>query len=568
MCSNKLVQMEQTKRVIQVSGKSTLAELLQNFLATDEDLVFIDENTIITQPHLELLTDFPRRVSAALVGNETDFADTQVVRGSVVSASSSSHAVTIPNRVFTGALYLSQKQRPEIEKAIAEAIALKASGHALDLALVALVRATIRVDAVELQEAPFVRSSDLEKKAKTTKLIQKLSIPKLRLKLANRANDGFFSVYVLRRFSKILTWAAVKIGATPNQVTIVSFAIGLYAAFLFAQGDFWSILLGAVLLQVSIIVDCVDGELARYTRKFSELGAWLDAITDRVKEYAVFLGLAYGAFSQNGQNLWLLAASLMAIQTFRHLSDYNFSQVVKARDDEAISVPVAFMAKWDGIEADNSPEETGLAANYFFKRAKYWAGKVITFPIGERWLAISLTAAVGGALLTFTAMPILALISMAWVYRVRIAKSLQMTKTRIKSLVIVRQFDLGWAQNSFTLRFDWLEPSVLRAIELGLLIAVFALTGNLSGETGVAAFVILFSIAFHHYDNLYRSMQGQHKPKWLSIAGLAIPGRLPVILTATFLGIGLELIAIYFLALFLIVSSIEWVLQRNKAKQP
>jgi phosphatidylglycerophosphate synthase len=568
MCSNKLVQMEQTKRVIQVSGKSTLAELLQNFLATDEDLVFIDENTIITQPHLELLTDFPRRVSAALVGNETDFADTQVVRGSVVSASSSSHAVTIPNRVFTGALYLSQKQRPEIEKAIAEAIALKASGHALDLALVALVRATIRVDAVELQEAPFVRSSDLEKKAKTTKLIQKLSIPKLRLKLANRANDGFFSVYVLRRFSKILTWAAVKIGATPNQVTIASFAIGLYAAFLFAQGDFWSILLGAVLLQVSIIVDCVDGELARYTRKFSELGAWLDAITDRVKEYAVFLGLAYGSFSQNGQNLWLLAALLMAIQTFRHLSDYNFSQVVKARDDEVISVPVAFMAKWDGIEADNSPEETGLAANYFFKRAKYWAGKVITFPIGERWLAISLTAAVGGALLTFTAMPILALISMAWVYRVRIAKSLQMTKTRIKSLVIVRQFDLGWAQNSFTLRFDWLEPSVLRAIELGLLIAVFALTGNLSGETGVAAFVILFSIAFHHYDNLYRSMQGQHKPKWLSIAGLAIPGRLLVILTATFLGIGLELIAIYFLALFLIVSSIEWVLQRNKAKQP
>jgi phosphatidylglycerophosphate synthase len=568
MRSNKLVQMEQTKRVIQVSGNSTLAELLQNFLATDEDLVFIDENTIITQPHLELLTDFPRRVSAALVGNQTDFADTQVLRGAVVSASSSSHTVTTPNRVFTGALYLSQKQRPEIEKAIAEAVALKASGHALDLALVALVRATIRVDAVELQEAPFVRSSDLEKKAKTTKLIQRLSIPTLRLKLANRANDGFFSVYVLRRFSKILTWAAVKIGATPNQVTIASFAIGLYAAFLFAQGDFWSILLGAVLLQVSIIVDCVDGELARYTRKFSELGAWLDAITDRVKEYAVFLGLAYGAFSQNGQNLWLLAALLMAIQTFRHLSDYNFSQVVKARDEEAISAPTAFMAKWDGIAADNSPEATGLAANYFFMRAKYWAGKVITFPIGERWLAISLTAAVGGALLTFTAMPILALISMAWVYRVRIAKSLQMTKTRIKSLVIVRQFDLGWAQNSVTLRFDWLEPSVLRAIELGLLIAVFALTGNLSGETGVAAFVILFSIAFHHYDNLYRSMQGQHKPKWLSIAGLAIPGRLLVILTATFLGIGLELIAIYFLSLFLIVSSVEWVLQRNKAKQP
>jgi len=557
--------MNQTRQVIQVSSKTKLAELLQKFLAADQDLVFLDENAVITQPHLELLTDFPRGASAALVGNHNDFADTLVAKGSVLSASSASHTVTGPNRVFTGALFLSQKQRPEIEKAVAKAIASKATGHALDLALVALVRANIRIDAVELLEAPFVRSSDSDKKDKTSKQIQKLNIPRLRLKMANRANDGFFSVYVLRRFSKLLTWVAVKIGATPNQVTIASFAIGLYAAFLFAQGDFWSILIGAVLLHVSIIVDCVDGELARYTRKFSELGAWLDAITDRVKEYAVFLGLAYGAYVQNGQNLWLPAALLMALQTFRHLSDYNFSQVVKARDGEAVSVPVDFMAKWDGIEADNTPEPKGLAANYNFQRVKYWAGKVITFPIGERWLAISLTAAIGGAMFTFTAMPVLALISMAWVYRVRITKSLQMTKTKIKSLVIVSQLDLGWAQKSISLRFDWLEPSLLRALELGAIIVLFAATGVFTGESAVAAFVILFSIAFNHYDNLYRAMQGEQKPKWLSFAGLTVPGRLLLLAVVDLLGIGLEPVAGYFLLLFLVVSSVQWVLQRKMA---
>ena len=557
--------MNQTKKVIQISSGATLAELLQKFLAAEQDLVFLDENTVITQPHLELLTDFPRAASAALVGHDNDFADTLVAKGSVVSASSASHSVTGPNRVFTGALFLSQKQRPEIEKAVAEAIASKATGHALDLALVALVRATIRVDAVELLEAPYVRSSDSDKKDKTSKQIQKLSIPRLRLKMANRANDGFFSVYVLRRFSKLFTWVAIKIGATPNQVTIASFGIGLYAALLFAQGDFWSILIGAVLLQVSIIVDCVDGELARYTRKFSELGAWLDAITDRVKEYAVFLGLAYGAYVQNGQNLWLLAALLMALQTFRHLSDYNFSQVVKARDEEAVSVPVDFMAKWDGIEADNTPELKGLAANYNFQRVKYWAGKVITFPIGERWLAISLTAAIGGAMFTFTAMPVLALISMAWVYRVRITKSLQMTKTKIKSLVIVRQLDLGWAQKSISLRFDWLEPSLLRALELGAIIVLFAATGVFTGESTVAAFVILVSIAFNHYDNLYRAMQGEQKPKWLSFAGLTVPGRLLLLSVIDLLGIGIEPVAGYFLLLFLVVSSVQWVLQRKMA---
>jgi hypothetical protein len=234
----------------------------------------------------------------------------------------------------------------------------------------------------------------------------------------------------------------------------------------------------------------------------------------------------------------------MALQTFRHLSDYNFSQVVKARDEETAPVPVDFMSKWDGIEADNTPEPKGLAANYNFQRAKYWAGKIITFPIGERWLAISLTAAIGGALFTFTAMPILALIS-------------------IKSLLIARQLDLGWNQKSISTRFDWLEPSLLRALELGVLIVLFSVTGNFSGETGAAAFVILFSIAFHHYDNLYRAMQGEQKPRWLSWAGLTVPGRLLLLAVVDLLGFGLEPVAGYFLVLFLVASSIQWVLHRK-----
>jgi phosphatidylglycerophosphate synthase len=403
-------------------------------------------------------------------------------------------------------------------------------------------------------EAPFARSQDETIRAETAKALAKIKIAVLRLKLANRANDGFFSVFFLRRVSKLLTWAAVKVGATPNQVTIASFAIGLYAAFLFAQGDAWSLIGGAILLQVSIIVDCVDGEIARYTRKFSELGAWLDAITDRVKEYAVFLGLAYGAFVHNSQNLWVLAAVLMAIQTFRHLSDYNFSQIVKARTAEEIPVPVDFLAEWDGITAQMEEVDPDDEHAFTKKRIRYWLGKIVIFPIGERWLAISFTAAVGGALFT--------LFSMVWVYRVRIAKTLQMAKTRIQSRVISRQLDLGFRTKSFLTRFDWLEPSVLRAIELGSLLTLFALTGNLEGNLGIASFVILFSIAFNHYDNLYRSMQNEEKPKWLSVLGLSVPGRIIVLLAATLLGLNLTIFAAYFSLLFLVASSIQWVISR------
>jgi hypothetical protein len=555
--------MSDSKAIVRVNSSTTLSDLLAFFTQSSDDIVLLDENSVITAPHLELLTDFPRSATAALVGNQVGFADTLVRASQVVSASSASHGTTEANRVFTGAIRLSKKQAPEITKALEAAIARHAKGHALDLLLVALVRATIKVEAVELVAAPFARSEDETIRAEVTKALAKIKIPMLRLQLANRANDGFFSVYVLRRFSKVLTWAAVKVGATPNQVTVASFAIGLYAAFLFAQGDTWSLIGGAILLQISIIVDCVDGEIARYTRKFSELGAWLDAITDRVKEYAVFLGLAYGAFVQNGQNLWVLAAALMAIQTFRHLSDYNFSQVVKARAAEETPVPVDFMAEWDGITAKLGELDPEDDLAYAKKRIRYWLGKIVIFPIGERWLAISFTAAVGGALLTFTVLPILALISIFWVYKVRITKTLAMAKTRIQSRVIARQLDLGFNAKAFLTRFDWLEPSLLRALELGVLIALFAFTGNFEGNLGIASFVILFSIAFHHYDNLYRSMQNEEKPKWLSTLGLSTPGRILLLLAATLLGLELNLFAVYFSMLFLVASSLQWVISHS-----
>ena len=555
--------MSGSKAIVRVNSSNTLSDLLFFYVQSSDDIVLLDENSVITEPHLQLLTDFPRSASAALVGNQTDFADTLVRATQVVSASSVSHKPTEANRIFAGAIRLSKKQAPEITKALNEVIPKNAKGHALDLLLVALVRATIKVDAVELVAAPFARSEEADVRDETTKALSKIKIPMLRLKLANRANDGFFSVFFLRRVSKLLTWAAVKIGATPNQVTIASFAIGLYAAFLFAQGDTWSLIGGAILLQVSIIVDCVDGEIARYTRKFSELGAWLDAITDRVKEYAVFLGLAYGAFVHNGQNFWVLAAVLMAIQTFRHLSDYNFSQVVRARAAEEVPVPVDFMAEWDGVTAQIEELDSDDDHAFTKKRIRYWLGKIVIFPIGERWLAISFTAAVGGALFTFTALPLLALFSMIWVYRVRIAKTLAMAKTSIQSRVIARQLDLGFHGKTFFNRFDWLEPSILRALELGALIAVFAFTGNFEGNLGIASFVILFSIAFHHYDNLYRSMQNEEKPKWLSVAGLGVPGRIILLFAATLLGLDLTVFAVYFAVLFLVASSIQWVISRS-----
>ena len=543
--------MNQSLTSLVVTPTTSINEVLTTFVNSQNDVLLIDENSVVAEPHMELLTDYPRNTSAALVAVEKN-GDTLVRQNRIASATSSSHKVTIGNRKFVGILRLSQKQRSEITAVLENAAKHKLPGNAADLVLVALTRAMVKVDAAEVWAAPYIRSPKADERTKVRDAITKLNMGRVRLSMANRANDGFFSVFFLRKFSKILTWVAVKVGATPNQVTLISFAIGLYSAYSFAQGTFWNIFLGAVLLQLSIIVDCVDGELARYTRKFSQLGAWLDAVTDRVKEYMVFMGLAIGA-EKDGRDLWIPAIAMMFIQTFRHLSDYNYARIARFRAEEKFVAPVDFTADFDGI-VPTEREPKG--------RLRYWLGKIIQFPIGERWLAISASAVIGGAAFTFNIMPILAFISAVVVFRGRFIRTQQMPKAATRKPLIARQSDLFGLKRSFTERFDWLEPSLLRFIEGGFLLWILVSVNELN----IATFMILFSIVFHHYDNLYRALQDEQKPAWLSALGLFVGGRILILGVAALQDWPLFYFAWYFSILFLGVSSLQWVLSHRTNK--
>jgi hypothetical protein len=528
-------------RTLVVNKTTKISEIIEIFSEISTDLLLVDENTIVTKPHLELLTDYPRGTTTALVAPLFN-GDVRVTGGRVAGASSKFHTLKGGNRTFVGILRLSQNQRDSIITTLSAVKDNETYGEAIDLVLVALVRAAVIVSPASLKAAPFIRSSDDSAKAKVQEEINGLNIARLRLKMANRANDGFFSVFVLRKFSKLFTWAAVRLKMTPNQVTLISFAVGLLSAYEFSRGTFWSIFAGAVLLQLSLIIDCVDGELARYTRQFSALGAWLDAITDRIKEYLVFFALAYGA-AQNGRDLWIPAMFMMVFQTFRHLSDYNFARINKVRSAD---LPVIdFNQASDGFIPVDKVKKS---------RFEYWSKKAVQFPIGERWLVISASSIIGGAAFTFTIMPILALISIVLVFRARVRKSRKWPKIRVSKNLIDDQLDFFKNEKS-TNRFDWLEPSILRAIEGGVFIWAVSVT-DLSRP---AVFLLLFAILFGHYDNLYRALQGEHKPKWLSVAGGFILGR--VVLLGVFVALGWSIVPLvwYFSVLFFVVSSIQWV---------
>src|SRR4051812_48702322 len=93
-----------------------------------------------------------------------------------------------------------------------------------------------------------------------------------RLRAAVKANDGFFTTFFVSSYSPhVVRWAA-RAGLTPNQVTVFSMFLGVLAAAGFATGERFGLIAGAVLLQAAFLFDCVDGQLARYTQRFSALG--------------------------------------------------------------------------------------------------------------------------------------------------------------------------------------------------------------------------------------------------------------------------------------------------------
>ena len=533
-------------RTLDIDQVTKISDVLQAFESSNQDLLLVDINSVVTKPHLELLTDYPRTVTTALVAKVKN-GETRVSQGRISGASSGYHEVGHGNHTFLGIIRLSQFQRNEIIEILSKVKDTNHSGNTIDLILVALVRAALVVAPAEVSGAPFIRSHEASARATTQNQIAALNDARLRLKLANRANDGFYSVFFLRKISKIFTWLAVRLKMTPNQVTLISFGIGLLAAYEFSKGSFWAIFAGAVLLQLSIIIDCVDGELARYTRQFSQLGAWLDAITDRIKEYLVFFALAYGA-AKNGHDLWIPAMGMMLFQTFRHLSDYNFARINKIRS--SYLAPLDFDLKNDGYISVEREKKS---------RLEYWSKKAVQFPIGERWLVISATSVIGGARFTFLVMPILSLISIALVFRGRFKKSLTWPKERVNKDLIDDQIDSFKSKGS-TNRFDWLMPSVLRLLEGAILIEI-AVTTDLDRSV---IFLLLLAILFSHYDNMYRALQGENKPTWLSIAGGFIFGRLFLIALWIWFGWSLTILVYYFCALFFVLSSAQWVLSRKE----
>lgn len=89
---------------------------------------------------------------------------------------------------------------------------------------------------------------------------------------------------------------------TPNQVTLISVLFGLAAAWEFSLGNVEGLLAGGLLFEASLILDCVDGQLARAKNMASDLGRLIDGVGGYIANLGVVVGIGLG-FSETTPTL-------------------------------------------------------------------------------------------------------------------------------------------------------------------------------------------------------------------------------------------------------------------------
>lgn len=102
-----------------------------------------------------------------------------------------------------------------------------------------------------------------------------------------------------------------KTTITPNQITYASIFFGLWSGYVFSRGGASSMVWGGILLEVTLILDCVDGQLARATGKSSEWGRLLDGIAGYIAYGAVVIGIMAGMGAYYGSLAWIALLTIL-----------------------------------------------------------------------------------------------------------------------------------------------------------------------------------------------------------------------------------------------------------------
>jgi CDP-alcohol phosphatidyltransferase len=126
---------------------------------------------------------------------------------------------------------------------------------------------------------------------------------------SKKKNDiNWFTEHIARPPAAVVVYFASKTPVTPNQLTFLSVVVAAIACAIWTLYPGYQALLIAVLLfELSFVLDCADGQLARLRGIASPLGHLLDFLMDELKAMLVLGSLAVRLWRESSDPVLLLA---------------------------------------------------------------------------------------------------------------------------------------------------------------------------------------------------------------------------------------------------------------------
>ncbi|HEX8103017.1 MAG TPA: CDP-alcohol phosphatidyltransferase family protein [Solirubrobacteraceae bacterium] len=113
--------------------------------------------------------------------------------------------------------------------------------------------------------------------------------------LARNSGEHWAGRLYMRRVSPRLTRRLIGTPLTPNAVTWLMLLSGWLAAAALSVPGLWTAAAAVLLIQLQLLLDCSDGELARWRKVGSPAGIYLDRVAHFATESALPIGLGIRA---------------------------------------------------------------------------------------------------------------------------------------------------------------------------------------------------------------------------------------------------------------------------------
>ncbi len=147
--------------------------------------------------------------------------------------------------------------------------------------------------------------------------------------IARRSAEHWAGRWYMRRLSVYATWLLVRTGLSANAVTGLMIVVGLVGAAAISTTGVAGAAAGVLLIQVYLLLDCSDGEVARWRETQSMTGVYLDRLGHYIVEASILVAL--GARAGGWEASWLAAGLAAGMLVMLEKAETDLVDVARHR---------------------------------------------------------------------------------------------------------------------------------------------------------------------------------------------------------------------------------------------